>query len=178
MIHAFSVGCLLSLVVFSTNSGKRSARSLLSLETPIGHFIEPIQQNSSVRVTPNWSGTFDTTSECNIQSCCCIHGRIALSTMKPNYLRIQSQVSGVGCPTDTQVNSIINMPTSFKTDILLMGGTVDVVLSADSRIMKLYNKNFPMCNGGAVRSSAVRRISAIDLRLLLILFLSLTLVNL
>jgi hypothetical protein len=91
--------------------------------------------------------------------------RITLSKMKPNYLHIQSQLSGVDCPADRQVNSVITMPTSFQTDIILMGGTVDVLLTADSRTMKLHNKNFPSCNGGAVRGSAIRRTNAIDVRL-------------
>lgn len=84
--------------------------------------------------------------------CCCIHGLIAMSRVGSKHLRLVTQVGGVGCPLNNYVDSTISLPTSFKTNILLFGGSVDVTLSSDSRIVDVYNRVAPQCSGSAIRS--------------------------
>jgi len=115
---------------------------------------ESVNEYTSLRVTPNWLGSFYTTAECDIDKCCCIYGLLTLSKAKPNFLRIQGHLEGLNCPANPQIDTAITMPTGFKTEIILMGGQVDITLSDDSRIITLYNEHAPACSGGAIRNHA------------------------
>ncbi len=118
------------------------------------YLSESINDNTSLRVTPNWFGSFYTTSECDTNKCCCIYGLLILSKAKPNYLRIQGHLQGLNCPDNPEIDSRITIPTGFKIEIILMGGPVVITLSEDSRTLRLYNQHFPACNGGAIRNHA------------------------
>lgn len=91
--------------------------------------------------------------------------------MKPNYLRIVSQVDGYNCPTNTKIDSIVTMPTGFKTELSLMGGFVDISLSKDSRVITLYNQNAPSCSGEAERNNGNSIILVNHIKMLFIVFL-------
>jgi hypothetical protein len=91
--------------------------------------------------------------------------------MKPNYLRILTQVDGDGCPVNPIIDSIINMPTGFRTELIFMGGTVVITLSSDSRVIELSNQNAPVCSGSALRSNAKSIRSINHITMLLIIFL-------
>jgi hypothetical protein len=128
-------------------------------------------------VTPNWFGSFYTTSECDVDKCCCIYGLLTLSKAKPNFLRIQGHLEGFNCPDDPRIDSSITVPKGFKTQIILMGGPVDITLSEDSRTISLYNYHFPECNGGAIRNHA-KSIRSIDPILMFIsIFIGMNLIN-
>ena len=75
-----------------------------------------------------------------------------MSPVGTKKLRLVSQVAGSGCPPNRYIDSTIDMPTSFKTSLVLFGGWVDVALSADSRIIDVANRAFPQCSGSAIRS--------------------------
>lgn len=115
---------------------------------------ESLHEDTSLRIIPNWLGTFSTTAECDIQKCCCIYGLITLSKVKPNYLQFVSLLEGYNCPINRQIYSIITMPTGFKTEFILATDPVDITLSADSHIIKLYHQKAPVCNESALRNNA------------------------
>ena len=118
-------------------------------------------------ISPNWVGSFYTTSQCDINKCCCIYGLVTLSKELPNYLKIHGEVKGFNCPSDPTFNDEITMPQGFKTDAILMGGIVYLTLSEDSRIITLDNANFPTCSGQAIRNHASSIKSANQLLIIL-----------
>ena len=75
-----------------------------------------------------------------------------MSRVGSNQLRIVTQVTGVGCPSNRYVDSTISLPTSFKASISFFGGSVDVTMSSDSRIVDVSNQFAPQCSGSAIRS--------------------------
>jgi hypothetical protein len=101
---------------------------------------------------PNWQGNFYTTTKCDTSRCCCIYGLIAMSPVASKKLRLVSQVAGAGCPSYPYIDSTIDLPTTYKTSLVLFGGWVDVTLSSDSRIIDVANRAFPQCSGSAIRS--------------------------
>lgn len=133
------------------------------------YYLESIDKQTSLQVTPNWLGTFYTTSECDTNKCCCIYGLITLSKMKPNYLRFESLLVGYDCPTD-HIDSTITMPRSFQTEFLLSIGQVDITLSDDSHIINLYYQRAPQCNGRAIRNNAKSLITIYQIKFVLIIF--------
>ena len=103
--------------------------------------------------TPNWVGVFDMANRCDTRTCCCPSGSLTLSRIN-NELRIQCQFAGQ-CPPSTYIDDSIPMPSTFNTQIGVLGNIILITLSEDSGTIQITNPLFPWCSESASRNNAI-----------------------
>ena len=118
---------------------------------------------------PNWAGTFDIGNRCDTATCCCVRGPLIMTKVNTNQLHVQYPLAGM-CPAGaSSVDTVLDMPTGYTTEITFLNNIVQVTLSQDTKSIQFYNPSFPSCSEVATRSKAL---SSTTINLTLVFLLS------
>ncbi len=105
---------------------------------------------------PNWVGTYNMANKCNQRTCCCLVGKLVISSADANSVRAQCSLAGDECPSaGLSLNEIIPTPNGYTTQVGFMGNLIQVTLSEDSRSIQFTNPGFSSCSDTATKSEAI-----------------------
>ncbi len=106
--------------------------------------------------TPHWIGTYNIANNCDQRTCCCIVGKLVISSAGANSVRVQCSFAGDACPSaGLSLDETIPTPNGYTTQVAFMGNPIRVTLSEDSRSIQFTNSMFPSCSDTATKSGAI-----------------------
>ncbi|CAF0997373.1 unnamed protein product [Adineta steineri] len=116
--------------------------------------VYTIDENVSLRVSPNWVGTWSTDTKCDKSTCCCLFDYITTAALEDGTkLRMIGNTEGTGvCAGKAVLFTTFDMPKDFILPYRLVGVyPVNFSLSEDSQVISVISQAGSQCNTIATR---------------------------
>ncbi|CAF1045328.1 unnamed protein product [Adineta steineri] len=129
-------------------------------------------QLGTIATSPNWVGTYELDTSCDLTACCCLSNQLTMYTTSSNQIQVIGTLAGICTNVLASVSYAQTAPTGFTLSFPWSGAAIRIIMGQDNSYIGYVVGSNGYCSGTGLRTSfSHTNINNINIYLILSLLL-------